>query len=431
MSTLHAHRGAILHCLGDPSRDSDAIEYLADGLLLVEGGRIARLGPADALLAHLPPGTPLTEHRDALIVPGFIDCHVHFPQLDVIAAPGSQLLDWLQRYAFPAEQHCADPTHAAELARAFLAELLRNGTTSALVCASVHPQSVDALFEQALQHNMRLIAGKVLMDRNAPDALLESAADGERHSRALIERWHGRSRLHYALTPRFAPSCSAQLLAMIGTVLADYPDLYMHTHLAENLAELQWVHELFPQQRSYLDVYDRYGLLGRRALFAHAIHLDHHDCQRLADSGSAVAFCPSSNLFLGSGLFDLARLQQHGVAVGLGSDIGAGTSLCALHNLTDGYKVLQLQGQTLDPFQAFYLATLGGARALRLETQIGNLAEGSEADFVILDLAATPLLERRIAHAESLAEKLFALIILGDDRVVRETFVAGRSLHRR
>lgn len=429
---LHAYRGAILHCLDDPSGGAEkAIEYLPDGLLLVEDGHIAGIGPAAELLARLPAGTPLREERNALIVPGFIDCHVHFPQLDAIAAPGGQLLQWLERYAFPAEARCADPAHARELAGVFLDELLRNGTTSALVFASVHPHSVDALFEQAERRDMRLIAGKVLMDRNAPDALLESVAEAERHSRELIRRWHGRGRLHYALTPRFAPSCSEALLACVGRLLSEQPDLYLHTHLAENRAELAWVEQLFPQQRSYLDVYDQHGLLGPRSVFAHALHLHSDDCQRLGESGSAVAFCPASNLFLGSGLFDLARMRRHGVAVGLGSDIGAGTSLSALRNLADGYKVLQLQGQTLAPLQAFYLATLGSARALQLQERIGNLAPGREADFLILDLAATPLLARRIACAASLEEQLFALMILGDDRAVRETFVAGRSRHRR
>jgi len=430
---MKAYRAALLHCLADPRETGpeDAHQYFEDGLLLVDNGRIAALGDAAELLPELPAETRVTEYRDALIVPGFVDTHVHYPQVDVIASHGTQLLDWLETYTFPAEARFADPGHARSRARFFLAELLRNGTTTALVFGTVHPQSVDAFFEEASHLDLRMIAGKVLMDRNAPAELTDSAASGYAESKALIERWHGKGRLHYAVTPRFAPTSSPEQLELAGRLLHEYPGLYLHTHLAENRAELDWVKELFPERKHYLDVYDHHRLLGARSVFAHGIHLCDDECRRLGESGSAVAFCPTSNLFLGSGLFDLARLEDHGVRVGLGTDVGGGTSFSQLQSLNEAYKVLQLQGQKLDPFKALYLATLGGARALYLDEHIGNLLPGKDADFVVLDCRATPLLAHRLEQAHSLHEKLFALMILGDDRAVRETYAAGRPVHRR
>jgi guanine deaminase len=359
-------------------------------------------------------------------VPGFIDCHIHYPQTDLIASYGTQLLDWLETYTFPTESRFADSEHAAEAAGFFIDELLRNGTTTALVLGTVHPQSVDAIFTAAGRRNLRLMAGKVLMDRNCPEYLRDTPDSAYRDSKALIERWHGQDRLLYAITPRFAPTSSAEQLQRAGQLAAEHPDTFIHTHVAENRDEVDWVARLFPESRSYLDVYDRFGLLRERAVYAHCLHLDREDRRRVAQTGAAMAFCPTANLFLGSGLFDLAAARELGVRVGLGTDVGGGTSFSQLRVLSEAYKVLQLQGQTLAPLQALYLLTLGSARALYLDDKIGSFATGKEADFVVLDPAATPLLARRMKTAGDITEKLFALIMLGDDRVVAATYVLGQ-----
>ncbi|TLX53252.1 guanine deaminase [Stutzerimonas nosocomialis] len=433
MPRTKAFRAALLHCLADPREVGveASYEYFEDGLLLVEDGKVAQLGAAEDLLSSLPAGTALVEYPDALITPGFIDTHIHYPQVGVMGSYGTQLLDWLETYTFPNEGRFADPEHARKQAKLFLEELLRNGTTTALVFGTVHKQSVDAFFEAAEKLGLRMIAGKVLMDRNAPDYLTDTPETGYADSRELIERWHSKGRLHYAVTPRFAPTSSPEQLALAGKLLGEFPDLYLHTHLSENRQEVEWVRSLFPERRGYLDVYDHHGLVGARSVFAHGLHLCDDECQRLGEAGSAVAFCPTSNLFLGSGLLDLARLEAHGVRVGLGTDVGGGTSFSQLTTLSEAYKVLQLQGQKLDPFKALYLATLGGARALYLDQHIGNLQPGKDADFVVLDYQATPLIAHRLAQATSLPERLFALMMLGDDRAVRETFAAGVSVHRR
>lgn len=429
---LKAYRAAILHSLADPSEVGieQSYQYFEDGVLLVEDGRVVKVVAAEDLLPTLK-GVEVVEYRDALITPGFIDTHIHYPQTGMIASYGEQLLDWLNTYTFPTERQFADKAHASDVANIFLKELLRNGTTTALVFGTMHKQSVDAFFEAAQALNLRMIAGKVLMDRNAPDYLTDTAESGYADSKELIERWHGKGRLHYAVTPRFAPTSTPEQLTLAGKLLAEYPDLYMHTHLSENRKEIEWVRELFPERSGYLDVYDHYRLLGARSVFAHGVHLCDRECQCLGETGSAVAFCPTSNLFLGSGLFDLDKLERHGVRVGLGTDVGAGTSFSQLQSLNEAYKVLQLQGKKLDPFKSLYLATLGGARALYLDDKIGNFAQGKDADFVVLDYRATPLMTYRLQQANTLEEKLFALMTLGDDRAVKETFATGQSVHRR
>lgn len=431
-SPVKAYRAAILHSIADPAvvGVEQSYEYFEDGVLVVENGQVAKVGYAADLLPTLK-GVEITEYRDALITPGFIDTHIHYPQTGMIASYGEQLLDWLNTYTFPTEQQFADKAHAADVAGIFLKELLRNGTTTALVFGSVHKQSVDAFFEAAEALNLRMIAGKVLMDRNAPDYLTDTPESGYADSKELIERWHGKGRLHYAVTPRFAPTSTPEQLTLAGKLLGEYPDLYMHTHLSENRKEIEWVKALFPERKGYLDVYDHYQLIGARSVFAHGVHLCDDECKRLAETGSAVAFCPTSNLFLGSGLFDLNKLEAHGVRVGLGTDVGAGTSFSQLQSLNEAYKVMQLQGKKLDPFKSLYLATLGGANALYLDDKLGNFESGKDADFVVLDYNATPLISYRMQQAKTLEERLFALTMLGDDRAVKETFAAGQSVHRR
>lgn len=430
MSHLSAHRGAVLHFLADPgtASDSAAYEYHEDGVLVIDNGRIVALGPAEPLLRRLPPGCALIEHPHALLLPGFIDTHIHMPQTDMIAADGRNLLDWLERYTFPAESRFGDPVHARAVADFFIAELLANGTTTAQVFGSVHRASVDAVFSAAEKLNLRLIAGKALMDRHCPAMVRDTATSGERDSRALIERWHGRGRLHYAITPRFAPTSTEAQLASAGRLAAEYPDVYIHSHIAENPAEVAWARELFPWSRSYADVYDHYGLLRERAIYAHGLYLDDHDRRRMAETGTWIAHAPTSNLYLGSGLFDFAAADAAGLRYALATDVGGGTSFSLLRTLGEAYKVAQLQGQRLSPLRAFYLVTLAGARALHLDDRIGSFRLGNEADFIVLDLAATPLIARRCALATTLAERLQILMTLGDDRCIRATHVLGRAV---
>ena len=423
-----AFRASIYHCLEDPGeegRDS-ASDYLDDGLLVVENGVVAKLGPADKLLPELRDDTSVKDYSGKLIIPGLIDCHVHYSQLDIIASYGGQLLDWLVRYAYAEEVRFADKDHSASVAGVFLDELLRNGTTTALVFTTVFPQSVDAIFEAAAERNMRLIAGKVLMDRLCPDNLRDDAESAYTDSKELIERWHGQGRLGYAITPRFALTSSDEQLEAAGRLAAEYPDTWVHTHLAENTDEIREIGRLFPESRSYLDVYDRFGLLRERSMFAHCLHLDETDRNLMAEKGAAAAFCPTSNLFLGSGLFDLRTMSSAGIAVGLATDVGGGTSLSLLRTMSEAYKVLQLQGQTLPANRALYLATLGAARALYLDDRIGNLEVGKEADFVVLDAAGSSIAARRAQATTSIDELLFSLIFLGDDRNIAATYLQGR-----
>ncbi|MDH4108339.1 MAG: guanine deaminase [Gammaproteobacteria bacterium] len=432
MADTRAYRASILHCVDDPAvAGAAAVESFEDGLLLVDGGRIEAVGPADALLRRIGPDVPVTDYSGRLLVPGLIDCHVHYPQVDMIASWGARLLDWLQSYAYPAERRYADPEYARAAADFFAGELLKNGTTTALVFASVHRVSAEAMFEAARRRNMRLVTGKVAMDTACPPDLRDSAEAAYRDSRELIERWHGVDRLGYAITPRFALTSSQQQLEALGRLAREFPDVHVHSHLAEQRDEVEAVLRGHPGSRSYLDVYGRHGLLRERSVFAHCLYLDDADRRELASSGGAIAFCPGSNLFLGSGLFDLAAADGAAIRTGIGSDVGAGTSLSLLQNLGEAYKVLQLKGQSLTPWKALHLATLGAARALRLEDRIGNFARGREADFVVLDPAATPLLARRNSTARDLAERFFALMMLGDERAVAATYLLGRCAWRR
>ncbi len=428
MTTLHGYRGMLLDYAGDPSHNADAVRLEPDGLLLVSDGKVfARGSYSELAAAH--PEAPVVDYRGQLIVPGFIDGHVHYPQTDMIAAYGEQLLAWLERYTFPAERRFRDPAHAAEVAEVFLSELVRHGTTTALVLCSVHPESVDALAGAALARNQRLILGKVWMDRNAPPDLCDTAESAYADSQRLIARWHERGRLRYAITPRFAPSSTPAQLEAAAALWREHPTTYLHTHLSENPAEIDWVLSLFPGRESYTDVYDHYGLLTAKSIFAHGVHLSGAEVARLAQARSTLAFCPTANLFLGSGLFRYPEIREAGVSVVLGTDVGAGTTFSLLGTLSAAYQVLQLQRYCLSPHHGLFLATLGGAAALGLDDVVGNFEVGKEADFVVLDFQSTPTLRRRLAAPADVDECLFALIMLGDDRAVRATYVAGSLAH--
>ena len=414
----------LLDFTGDPGLDaidSAAVRFRpAHWLLIGDDSRIVGVS------AQAPgPDWRHIDHSGRLLLPGFIDTHVHSAQLDVIASWGAALLDWLETYTFPSEALHADPAHAAQGANAFLDALLAHGTTSAVVFPTVHVTSVNALFDGAQARGMRLVAGKVLMDRHAPANLLDDVTGAERDSRALIARWHGQGRLAYAITPRFAVTSTPAQMAMAGRLLAELPGLYMQTHLAENPAELRWVAQLYPQARSYLDVYAQHGLLNQRSVLAHGIWLDDADRQQLADAGAQIAFCPSSNLFLGSGLFGWAAARAAGVAVSLGSDVGGGTSLSMHRTMADGYKVQALAGTRLSAWALLHAATRGAAQALRLGAEIGSLEAGTVADVCVWDWAVGPVAERRDSLARSLHERVFAWLTLGDERNLVATWVAG------
>ncbi|RMB07997.1 guanine deaminase [Eilatimonas milleporae] len=428
-SGIRAFQGRFLTLTDDPAYGNSALRYIEDGLMIVENGLITAIGDRPALRHRLARGTIVHNLGRRLVLPGFVDTHVHMPQLDVIARHGAQLLDWLERYTFPEESRFADPDHAAEVSALFCGELLRNGTTSAMAFCTVHPGSVDAVFQAAETLGMRMTAGKSAMDRNAPDTLMDTAQTSYDDNKALIARWHGRGRLTYAVTPRFAATSSTAQLRLAGALLGEHDGLLMQTHLSENRAEVDWVLSLFPECDHYLDVYRHFGLLTDRSLFAHAIHLSDGEFAMLADHGGTIAHCPTSNFFLGSGLFDSARAAAAGVCFGLGSDVGAGTGFSMFQTMAGAYKVSQMCGTPLDAPRLFYLATLGGARAIRQDAHIGSLEPGKEADFIVLDPEATPLLARRTARSDSIADLLFALAMLGDDRLVCETYVMGRRVY--
>ena len=420
--SIQGFRGEILSVGSDPLRDPLAVRHEPDGLLVVEDGLVVARGDYAGLAPRFA-GVAVAQ-LPGLVVPGFVDAHVYYPQMDRIASHGEQLLDWLERHIFPAEQAFADRAVAERMAAAFLDELLRHGTTSALVFPTVHAHSVDALFEAALARHMRIVSGKVLMDLG-PAGLSDTPAGGRAETEALIRRWAGHGRLGYAVTPRFALTSSDAQMAQAGAILAAHPQVLLHTHLAENRHECAAVAARFPDALDYLDVYDRFGLVGARSVFAHGIHLSDRACARLGQSGAGIAVCPSSNLFLGSGFFHFGQADAHGVRLGLGSDIGAGTSFSLMHTAGLAYQAALAREERLDPFRALYLATAGSAALLHIDDRVGALALGQEADFVVLDDRATPLMARRTTGA-SLAERLFAMQILGDDRLVAQSYVLGQ-----
>jgi guanine deaminase len=430
-TTVQAYRASLLHFHADPAFSADACLWHEDGLLIVADGKVAAAGDYAQLLATLPAGVQPVDYRGKVIMPGFIDTHLHFPQTDMIASPAPGLLPWLETYTFPTERQFGDPAHAREVADFFLDELLRCGTTTAMVYCTVHRESVNAFFEASAARNLRMAAGKVLMDRNCPEFLRDTAEGGVRDSEDLIKKWHNKGRAMYAITPRFAPTSTEAQLRLAGELAAAYPDTYIQTHVSENADECSWVKSLFPDARSYLDVYDQYGLMRERAMFGHCIWLDDADFARMADTGSAAAICPTSNFFLGSGLFDFEKADAARVSLSLATDVGAGTSFSMLQTMNEAYKVARLKGSYLPAARMFYLATLGAARSMQLEGTIGSFVAGAEADFIVLDPKATPLLARRTERCNNLEELLFALALLGDDRCVGATYAAGCKVHER
>jgi guanine deaminase len=433
ISPMKAFRGAFLDFVADPfyAAEVECVRYYSDGLLVLENGKVKELEHYSDLQAKYA-NVPVTDHSGKLIVPGFIDLHLHFPQTEMIAAYGEQLLEWLDTYTFPTEQKFKNKDYAAQVATVFVNEMLRNGTTTAVVLPAVYPESVDAFFEEAERYNLRMIAGKVMMDRNAPDFLTDTAEGSYRESKALIEKWHHHGRSLYAITPRFACTSTLEQLQLAGRLLEEHSGTYLHTHLSENVNEVAWVKELYPEAKNYLNVYDQAGLVGNRSIFAHCIQLTDAEFQRLSEAKAAIAFCPTSNLFLGSGLFKIERAKSVDcpIKVGLATDVGAGTSFSMLQTANEAYKVAQLRQQKLSPFQALFLATLGGARALNLEDKIGNFEVGKEADFIVLDWRSTPLMAFRNPEGVptslfELGDRVFSLVIMGDDRAVRATYSMG------
>lgn len=428
------HRGAILHFPTATQHPEQQHVYHADGVLLVDDGKILDVASADAFFAnadhqHWLTSPNYTEHA-GLILPGLIDSHVHFPQMEIIASYGNQLLDWLNQYTFPAESQFGDQSYADQRAEFFLQQLFKHGTTTACVYATIHPESVNAFFTQAQAHQACMIAGKVMMDRNSPDTLRDEAQQSYHQSKALIEQWHKQDRLFYAVTPRFAPTSTPLQLKLAGQLATEHPDTFIQTHISENKDEIAWVASLYPESKDYLDVYQQNDLVRERCLLGHGIHLTEREKQAIADTGASISFCPSSNLFLGSGLFPYFELKERGIGVSIASDVGGGTSLSLFANQSDAYKILQLQNQSLNPFESLYLCTQGAAVAMGLEGDVGNLNVGSAADFIVLDTQGSDMLSQRLQKTTTLSEDLFAYIVLGDDRAIEKTYVAGNKVYQ-
>ncbi|MEO0452136.1 MAG: guanine deaminase [Pseudomonadota bacterium] len=405
---------------------SDCYSYWSNGALAIESGKIAWVGDAPDLPARFAM-LPVDDHSSHLILPGFIDAHTHYPQMEVVASYGSQLLDWLETYTFRQEARFADKVHSQVQAGLFFDELINHGVTTAAVYTTSHPDATTAFFEEAETRSMRMIGGKVLMDRSAPEDLIDTAQRAYDESKQLIEAWHDKGRLSYAITPRFAITSSNDQMSAIESLVAEHPECYVQTHLAENLFEISETLRLFADAKDYTDVYEQYGLLGPKSLFGHCIHLSDRERDALSATGSVAVFCPSSNAFLGSGLFDYEGLHADNVRLAIGSDMGAGTSCSMLATAADAYKICQLRDYSLNPLESYYGLTLGNARALSMEAQIGTLAVGSEADLIVLNAQATHAMRTRMLAVESLTEELFVLQTLGDDRAIKETYIAGEA----
>ena len=422
--------GQVLSFKDDPfaADPLQAHRHISDGVVFVRDGLVEAVGSRAEMSSQIGEADIVHDYGDNLIMAGFVDTHVHYSQLGVIGSYGTQLIDWLNTYTFPEEGKFADPDYAREVAKAFVDQCLSNGISTSAVFCTVHEQSVDALFEATSAINMRMLAGKVLMDRHAPDFLLDTPQSAYDQSKALIDRWHGKHRCLYAVTPRFAPTSTPAQLEIVAALMGETPSVYMQTHASENTAEMAWVAELFPDCVDYIGVYEKFGMLGPRSLLGHGIHVSDREWSVLSESGTAIAHCPSSNLFLGSGFFDHARAQAETPAVrfGLATDVGGGSSFSMFATMKMAYEVAQVHGSNLNAFQAFYMATLGGAKALGLGDRIGNLEAGYEADLVVIDLQSTPLIRHRMQTVENLHEALFAQLTLADDRAIAATYIAGK-----
>ncbi|WP_040604253.1 guanine deaminase [Sagittula stellata] len=423
--TSKLHLGQLIRFRANPFHEGDeAAEHVTSGAILVVDGKIGDIGGADALRKRHPEAK-VEDHGNGLILPGFVDAHAHYPQTAMIASWGKRLIDWLNTYTFPEESRFSDPSYAQKIAGRYLDLLLAHGTTTVCTYCTIHPASVDAIFEAAAVRGMRVFAGKTCMDRNAPDTLRDNAQSAYDDSKALLDRWHGRGRASYVITPRFSPTSTPEQLAALGTLWAEHPDCLMQTHLSEQTEEIAWVKGLYPEARDYLDTYEEHGLLGAGGLYGHAIHLEPRERDRLREVGAALVHCPTSNTFIGSGLFDMDGLMADGHRIGLATDTGGGSSFSMLRTMAAAYEVAQLRGRALHPAELLWLATEGSARALRQDS-IGRLEPGAEADFVVLDLASTPAIAQRSAVAETVWEALFPTIMMGDDRAIRETYVMGK-----
>ncbi|AXR06165.1 guanine deaminase [Salinimonas sediminis] len=429
MTTQYLFRARIVHFPQACAIPSESVECFDDGAMVVQGNTIVALGDYSTIAPRYPQAQ-IKDHRGRWIVPGFIDSHLHYPQTEMIACYGKQLLHWLESYTFPTEDKFKDPAYSAKISALFLQQLLKNGTTTGLVFGTVHPSATDTLFTAASELNMALIAGKVCMDRNCPPYLQDSASRAQRESADLIDKWHNNGRNRYALTPRFAPTSTEQQMAALGELAVQYQDVFIQTHLSENTDEIEWVKSLYPQCDGYLDVYDKYHMVRQRSVFGHCIHLTDNEWQRMGDSGATAAFCPTSNLFLGSGLFNFAKARDNHVHVALATDVGAGTTFNMLKTYGEGYKISQLRHDPLSALAGLYMMTQGPAVAYGLDHEIGNLNPGSHADFVVLQPEFDELTSLRLTHPHSAQDMLFALSMLGDDRAIYQTWIAGVCQYR-
>jgi len=403
----------------------EAVQHIRQGAVLVEGGKITAVGDASTLKAAHPEAT-VTDHGQSLLMAGFIDSHAHFSQTAIIASWGKRLIDWLNTYTFPEESRFSDATYAAEVAETYLDLNLSNGITTACAYCTIHPESVDAYFEASQKRGLRMLGGKVMMDRNAPDNLRDTAQSGYDDSKALLQKWHGKDRLSYTISPRFAPTSTPAQLEATGALWAEHPECLMQTHLSEQHEELAWVRELFPEHKDYLAVYEHYGLLGPGAIMGHSIYLSDREWDAIRDAGASIAHCPTSNAFIGSGLFHATRAHAAGIRTGLATDVGGGSSFSMLRTMASAYEIGQLKGDALHPAQLLYMATVGSAEALHIGENVGNLEAGKEADIIVINLASTPVIAQRTARADTLWEAIFPTIMLGDDRAIEAVYVAGK-----